>query len=83
MNPRNTKKDWTEPELKRHLAPVKAPDELWDRVHGARAVRSRPSRSITWQWAAAAVAAVTMVAGVTLWANRGITSEERAVRGVA
>jgi len=29
------KKDLFEPELARHLGPVKAPDELWDRVHGA------------------------------------------------
>ena len=31
-------KDWNEPELKRHLGPVQAPEELWDRVHGARAL---------------------------------------------
>ena len=29
------KKDRHEPELSRHLGPVQAPDELWDRVHGA------------------------------------------------
>lgn len=29
MSPRNAKNDWNEPELKRHLGPVQAPEELW------------------------------------------------------
>jgi hypothetical protein len=81
-------KDWNEPELSRHLGPVKAPDELWDRVHGngvhgAHAVRSRPSRRITWQWAAAAVATVAVVVGVTVWLNRSLTIEELAIRALS
>ena len=77
------KNDWNEPELSRHLGPVKAPDELWDRVQGAQAVRLRPSRGMTWQWAAAALAMVAMIAGITVWRNRSLTTEERAVRALA
>ena len=70
-----------ESELKRHLAPVKAPDELWDRVHSAQQVVTlRPSRGMSWQWAAVAVATVAIVAGVTVWQNREVSGEERAVR---
>jgi hypothetical protein len=87
MHPRNTKNDWSEPELKRHLAPVQAPEELWDRVHAAPVVTGvvqlRPSRGMTWQWAAAAVATVAIIAGVTVWQNRDISGEERAVRALS
>ncbi len=87
MNPRNTKKDWNEPELKRHLGPVRAPEELWNRVHDAPAVthvvQLRPARGVTWQWAAAAVAMVAIVAGATVWLNRDISGEERAVRALS
>jgi len=82
MHPRNTKNDWNEPELKRHLGPVQAPEELWNRVQGARVIASPPSWRLNWQWAAAAVASVALIAGVTVWANRSITSEERAVRAL-
>jgi len=55
------KNDLYEAELRRHLGPVKAPHELWDRVQGAQASSSvhvlKPERT-TWQWAAAAVATV-------------------------
>ena len=77
------KNDWNEPELKRHLGPVQAPDELWDRVHGAQAVPLRPSRGMTWQWAAAALATVAIVAGIAVWRNRELSSEERAVRALS
>ena len=81
------KKQDYESELKRHLAPVPAPEELWDRVHSApvvtRVVRLRPARGMTWQWAAAAVATVAIVAGVTVWLNRNISGEERAVRALS
>ncbi len=74
------KNDWNEPELSRHLGPVKAPDELWDRVNGAQTVHHlRPSRGMTWQWAAAALATVAVVAGITVWQNRELSGEERAV----
>ena len=63
------KKDY-ESELSRHLGPVKAPEELWDRVHGAQTVKMRPSRGMTWQWAAVALATVAVVAGITVWQNR-------------
>jgi hypothetical protein len=87
------KKDWNEPELRRHLGPVRAPDELWDRVQGvatlsARAISyqgaraSRP-RAHAWQWAAAAVATVAIVAGITVWQNRELSGEERAVRALS
>ena len=81
--------DWNEPELKRHLGPVKAPDGLWDRVHGAEV--SGPERMATpragWGtslgWAAAALAMVALVAGITVWRNRELSSEERAVRALS
>jgi len=86
MKARNMKKELHEPELSRHLIPVQAPDELWDRVHGARivthVVKSRPSRGMTWQWAAAALATIGIVAGVTVWQNREISGEELAVRAL-
>ena len=77
------KKQDYESELSRHLGPVTAPDELWDRVHGAHVVKSRPSRGMTWQWAAAALAMVALVAGVTVWQNREMSGEERAVRALS
>ena len=76
------RKDQFEPELSRRLGPVKAPDELWDRVHGAHAAERQPGRGITWQWAAAAVATVAVVAGITVWLNRELTGEELAVRAL-
>jgi len=79
MSARNTKEDWNEPELKRHLGPVQAPEELWNRVHGAHGVTQvvevRPGWRMSWQWAAAAVAAVAIIAGVTVWQNRDISGE--------
>ena len=77
------KKQDYESELSRHLRPVKAPEELWDRVHGAPAVRLRPARGMTWQWAAAAVATVAVIAGITIWQNRDLSGEERAVRALS
>jgi hypothetical protein len=78
-------RDLNEPELKRHLGQVKAPEELWDRVHSTRVVKLAPNRSrkIAWQWALAAVATVAIVAGVTVWQNRAISGEERAVRALS
>jgi len=38
---------------------------------------------MTWQWAAAAVATVAVVAGVTVWLNRSLSSEELAVRALS
>jgi anti-sigma factor RsiW len=83
------KNDWNEPELSRHLGPVQAPEELWDRVHGAdssqRGFVLRPRRQVSsaWQWAAAALATVAIVAGITVWQNRDISGEERAVRALS
>jgi hypothetical protein len=81
------RKEWHEPELRRHLAPVKAPDELWDRVQGASSLERvhTPIRSRTaaWDWAAAAVATVAVIAGVTVWLNRDLPSEELAVRALS
>ena len=77
------KKDLHESELSRHLGPVQAPDELWDRVHSTRVVTDVvPSRGMTWQWAAAALAMIAVVAGVTVWQNREISGEELAVRAL-
>lgn len=76
------KKQDYESELSRHLGPVPAPDELWDRVHNTRAVKWRPNRGMTWQWAAAALATIAIVAGVAIWQHREISGEERAVRAL-
>lgn len=51
--------DWVGPELERHLRPVTAPDELWDRVQNPRARRP----VIAWKLAFAA-----MVVMATAWA---------------
>ena len=76
------RKDQFEPELKRHLGPVKAPDELWDRVQGVSTSFQVPKpRRSAWQWAAA-VATVAEIAGTTVWLNRSLTTEELAVRAL-
>jgi len=75
--------DLHERELKRHLAPVKAPDELWDRVRSGRASHLKPRpAAMTWRWAAAAVAAVAVAAGAMAWLNRPLSNEELAVRAL-
>jgi len=75
--------DLHERELKRHLAPVKAPDELWDRVRSGKASHRKPRpAAMTWRWAAAAVAAVAVIAGATVWLNRPLSNEELAVRAL-
>jgi hypothetical protein len=75
------KKDWNEPELSRHLGPVKAPDELWDRVHGSHAaVRTRtPFLLKPWTWVAAAAAVAGLALVVNIRANRTLSLEELAV----
>ncbi|HYV62227.1 MAG TPA: hypothetical protein VE958_06110 [Bryobacteraceae bacterium] len=79
----NVKKDLHEPELSRHLGPVKAPDELWDRVQqGARTPERLPMPmwGKSWIFVAAAVAAVAGLAvGVNLTRNRNMSLEELAV----
>ena len=76
-----------DPGLSRHLGPVKAPDELWDRVRG-RAERGEPSNrttrptAITWRWVAVSMATVAVVAGITVWLNRPLSIEELAVRAL-
>lgn len=83
------KKDLHEPELRRHLSPVKAPDELWDRIQSAdpssfEVVRTpKPRFGMTLAWGAAAVLIVAAITGVTTWRNRILSSEERAVRALA
>jgi hypothetical protein len=85
------KKEKFEPELARHLGPVNAPDQLWDRVHGAasagRSVRTTPTAwNPAWAWVSA-VALVAIAAGLTVWLNRdpnrGMTSEQIAVRALS
>ena len=82
---RKIEKDGLEPELSRHLGPVKAPDQLWDRVQqgaGARAgARTRTSMwGKSWIWVAAAAAAIAgLAAGVSVVRNRNVSLEELAV----
>jgi len=76
-------RDLHEPELKRHLAPVKAPEELWDRVRSGKVSYREPRPvAMMWRWAAVAVAAIVVVAGVTVWLNRPLSNEELAVRAL-
>jgi hypothetical protein len=82
-------KEQFEPELARHLAPVKAPEELWARIQSVRftstepsPVRRPPVSRAGWIWAAGAVALVALGAGLTVWMNRDLSSEERAVRAL-
>ena len=88
MKPGKIEKDGLEPELSRHLGPVQAPDELWDRVQALprwRPVRTwerKTSWGMTWSWAAAALATVAVVAGATVWLNRDLSGEELAVRAL-
>jgi hypothetical protein len=83
MKVRTVDNDGLERELSRHLGPVKAPDDLWDRVHGGHRVNSRRSYGMRWQWAAAAAAIVAVVAGITVWQNRTLSDEELAVRALS
>jgi len=88
------KKDLFEPELARHLGPVKAPDQLWDRVQGAASAGRSVSSVRTgqtgwnpaWGWVSAA-ALVALAAGLTVWLNREpsreMTSEQIAVRALS
>jgi hypothetical protein len=58
-------RDWLELELAEHLAPVKAPDELWRRVSNARPapVALLPMR----QRALPIAAVVTLILAGALW----------------
>jgi hypothetical protein len=82
-------KEQFEPELRRHLGPVKAPDALWDRVRSAEVSSVHVGKSnvvkprgMAWQLAAAGVAVVLIAAGITVWLNRALTGEELAVRAL-
>jgi hypothetical protein len=55
---------WLERELARQLAPVPAPDSLWDRINGRQRM-PRPGVSLDWVfWAVAAAMAVLAFAGI-------------------
>jgi hypothetical protein len=79
------RKEWHEPELHRHLGPVQAPDELWDRVHGSSALLRTPAPfrtpiwKRTWTWAAAAAAVAGLAVGVRIIQSRNLSLEELAV----
>ena len=79
------KREQFEPELSRHLGPVKAPDELWDRVQQQRGTRAgertrTPAWGKSWIWVAAAAAAIAGLAiGVSVVRNRNLSLEELAV----
>ena len=80
------KNELYQPELKRHLGPVRAPDELWDRVHnaaGGNPVRMRQTGwNPAWGWVTA-VALVALAAGLTVWLNRPLSREQMAVRALS
>src|SRR5438552_18238673 len=57
--------EWLDLELSHHLAPVAAPDALWDRVSGAARVSKRFSLPVG-AWPIAAILTLAVAAG-TLW----------------
>ncbi len=79
------KSEWHEPELSRHLAPVQAPEQLWDRVRGSgapmltRAALRTPFWRRTWTWAAVATAVAGLAIGIRITQNRNLSLEELAV----
>jgi hypothetical protein len=77
------RKEQFESELSRHLGPVKAPDELWDRLQGAGAQSQTSFRTPfwtrSWTWVAAAAAIAGLAIGVNLVRNRNQSLEELAV----
>ncbi len=56
-------RDWLELELSEHMAPVKAPDDLWRRVNTARPTAVEPMRLR----ALPIAAVVTLVLAGALW----------------
>ena len=78
------RKEQFESELSRHLGPVKAPDDLWDRLQGSGARQSQasvrtPFWTRSWTWVAAAAAVAGLAIGVNLARNRNQSLEEMAV----
>lgn len=60
---RNQCPPWLEQELARQLAPVAAPDALWDRIHRPR--RKRPGIALDWVfWPAAAAMILLAFTGI-------------------
>ena len=55
--------DWLERELRRELAPVEAPQGLWDAVQGQR---NPAKRRVLRRWPVAAILTVALAIG-TLW----------------
>ena len=79
-------KEWIEEELSRHLGPVNAPVELWDRVQNPGSGRRAPRPVRMWPAWAAAATLVVVALGVT-WALRvqtgsKLSNEELAVQAV-
>jgi hypothetical protein len=75
-----------EPELSRHLGPVKAPDQLWERMNAAPSARAslrsnRTGWNPVWAWTGA-LALVALATGLTLWLNRDLSGEQLAVRAL-
>ena len=63
---------WLEAQLSRQLAPVSAPDALWNRIHEQRRpLRVRPQRHLMWS---AAVLALLIVAAGMFW-RLGVTRD--------
>jgi hypothetical protein len=84
-------KEWNEPELGRHLRPVKAPEELWDRVQNPKVARapisSRPVRMGPVQPAWFGAVAMVVIALAATWALRlrseaNLSNEQLAVRAL-
>jgi hypothetical protein len=78
------RKEQFESELRRHLGPVKAPDELWDRLQGSGAGQSQASSRTpfwtrSWTWVAAVAAIAGFAIGVNLVRNHNQSIEELAV----
>jgi hypothetical protein len=63
--------DWLELELAQSVAPVEAPDELWDRIQGRGYRPAPPARSARPVWAIAAIVTVMITAGAFWFTPRG------------
>lgn len=62
--------EWLELELAHELAPVEAPNDLWERVRTA--ARSQPPARRTWlAWPVAAIVMILIAVGTLLLVARG------------
>jgi hypothetical protein len=57
--------EWVDLQMSHHLAPVQAPDELWQRLQAPRPVRRRTAPRLAIATAAAVLAAIVVAYSAT------------------